>query len=426
MVPHSTQYKTLFPEITMPCYHQGPLINHSNGKPYPRVPCRRLQPSEQDIPWFSCSLLFNGEELARLKRKEYQIFTFRREKPHSSSPEREEQLSFHSSGGMSDSSSKDGEPPKTSGKSPGTSSPLASPDSTSSKKSSSSHSKSSLRVKEWHEKESHSRSSKHKDKLCGDKSSKHSSDKDATKSSRKCRMSPPSQPSSTERAGKECHLGDTIQTLSTDTCGHPQSPSKCMSESEDQVSFTPTSSTSTPNKIGSIPHFCSNSSDSRCSMNPLDTLLYGSFSVAGSQWVTSSMWQPPGPFYPPLTSAMDTLSARQDTEIYQLATECQALGAELTKQFQNLSGLEAVHCPTAQATAHETINARCMAHNAAFSAITTNQPDVDCKEFLHQFHAEADQAWKDTNDIIFSHHDAQLAAFITTAEGTLQAKQDEI
>ena len=61
--------------------------------------------------------------------------------------------------------------------------------------------------------------------------------------------------------------------------------------------------------------------------------------------------------------------------------------------------------------------------------IATNQPDMDHEEFLHQFCLEADQAWKDTNDIIFSHqlkYDAQLAAFITTAEGTLQAKRDEI
>ena len=30
IVPHGTQYKTLFPEITMPCNHQGPLIDHSS------------------------------------------------------------------------------------------------------------------------------------------------------------------------------------------------------------------------------------------------------------------------------------------------------------------------------------------------------------------------------------------------------------
>ena len=109
--------------------------------------------------------------------------------------------------------------------------------------------------------------------------------------------------------------------------------------------------------------------------------------------------------------------------------ECQALGVELAKQFQNLSGLEAMHCAVAQATVHETINAGHRACNAAFSAITANQPDRDCKQFLGQFHTEADQAWKDMNYIIFSHqlkYDAQLAAFITTGEGTLQVKWDEI
>ena len=82
----------------------------------------------------------------------------------------------------------------------------------------------------------------------------------------------------------------------------------------------------------------------------------------------------------------------------------------------------------AQAIAHKTINAGCMAHNAAFSAIAANQPNGDHMKFLHQFHVEAYQVWKDTNDIIFSHqlkYDAQLAAFFTTAEGTLQAKWDE-
>ena len=116
-------------------------------------------------------------------------------------------------------------------------------------------------------------------------------------------------------------------------------------------------------------------------------------------------------------------------EIYQLATECQALGAELAKEFQNLSGVEAVHHTAAQATAHETINVGCMACNAAFSTITANQPKGDHEKFLCQFCAEVDQAWRDTNDVIFSHqlkYDAQLAAFITTVEGTLQAKWDEI
>ena len=141
------------------------------------------------------------------------------------------------------------------------------------------------------------------------------------------------------------------------------------------------------------------------------------------------MWQLPGPFSPTLPPATDTLNAGQAAEINQLATECQALGAKVAKQFQNLSGLEAMHCATAQATVHETINAGCMAHNATFSIIAAIQPNGDCEKFLHQFCTEADQVWKDMNNIIFSHqlkYDAQLVAFITTAEVTLQAKWDKI
>ena len=240
----------------MPHNHQGLLIDHCSGKPYQMVPVGDFSLVDKIFPGSPVdSLLFNGKELTRLKRKGYQISTFQREKLHSSSAKREEQLSSCSSGDMPGSSSKEGEPPKTSSKSPETSSPRAPPDSTSKKKSSSSHSKSSLGVKEWHNKESHSSSFKHKDKLHGDKSSKHGSDKEATKSPHKHRMPPPSQPLSTERVGKEHRLEDTIQTPSADTCRHPPSPSKCMSESEDQTSFAPPppSSTSTPNKIASIP-----------------------------------------------------------------------------------------------------------------------------------------------------------------------------
>ena len=87
----------------------------------------------------------------------------------------------------------------------------------------------------------------------------------------------------------------------------------------------------------------------------------------------------------------DTLSTEQVVGIYQLTTKCQALGVELAKQFQNLSRLEAMCHAVVQATAHDTINAGCMAHNAAFT-VTANQLDRDREKFLCQFHAEADQA----------------------------------
>ena len=81
IVPHGAQYKTLFPENTMLCNHWGLLINHSSGKPYPMVPVGYFSLVDKIFPGSPMdSLLFNGEELTRLKRKGYQISTFQREK----------------------------------------------------------------------------------------------------------------------------------------------------------------------------------------------------------------------------------------------------------------------------------------------------------------------------------------------------------
>ena len=170
IVPHGTQYKTLFPEITMLCNQQGPLIDHNSGKPYPMVTVGDFCLVDKIFPGTpGDSLLFNGKDLPRLKG----------EKLSSSSSKKEKQPSSHTLGDALSSSCKEGEPPKTSHKSPGAFSPMATPDSTSSKKLSSYQGKHSPRVKEQdkHNKESHSMSSKHKDKSHSDRSSKHGSDK---------------------------------------------------------------------------------------------------------------------------------------------------------------------------------------------------------------------------------------------------------
>ena len=126
---------------------------------------------------------------------------------------------------------------------------------------------------------------------------------------------------------------------------------------------------------------------------------------------------------------MDTLSTEQATEIYQLAAECQALGSKLAKQFQNLSGLEAMHCTAAQAVAHETINTGCMACSTTFGIATATQTDEEHKSSMGRLRAKANQAWKDAIEVICSHllkYDTRLVAFISAAEGTLQAKSDEV
>ena len=77
IVPHGAQYKTLFSKITMLHNHQGPLISHSSRKPYPMVPIGDFSLVDKIFPGSPAgSLLFNGEEFARLKRKGYQVFTF--------------------------------------------------------------------------------------------------------------------------------------------------------------------------------------------------------------------------------------------------------------------------------------------------------------------------------------------------------------
>ena len=88
-----------------------------------------------------------------------------------------------------------------------------------------------------------------------------------------------------------------------------------------------------------------------------------------------------------------------------------------------------MHCTTAQTTAHETINMGCMAHSATLGIVTATQTDEECKSSMCRLHAEANQAWKDTKEVIFSHllkYDTQLVAFISATEGTLQDKCDEI
>ena len=117
---------------------------------------------------------------------------------------------------------------------------------------------------------------------------------------------------------------------------------------------------------------------------------------------------------------------QNNPEIFNLAAECQALSTEQAKQFQTLSRLEVMH----HTTARKTINAGQMAHNTAYSILPGDQThDKKHEETLQQLRGKADQAWKDTNDLVFNHqlcYDGKFMAFISNAERTLQQKQDEV
>ena len=58
-----------------------------------------------------------------------------------------------------------------------------------------------------------------------------------------------------------------------------------------------------------------------------------------------------------------------------------------------------MHCTAVHATAHETSNAGRMAQNPTYSILPDGQTwDIKHEETLQQLRAEADKAWKDTND----------------------------
>ena len=92
--------------------------------------------------------------------------------------------------------------------------------------------------------------------------------------------------------------------------------------------------------------------------------------------------------------------------------ECQALGVKLAKQFQVLSGLEAMHCNSIQDTAHETLMLGCSAQEAAYPAILWDRVS---EEGMHK--------------VMYNHqlqYDQQLASFLVEAEMALSDMRGEV
>ena len=135
------------------------------------------------------------------------------------------------------------------------------------------------------------------------------------------------------------------------------------------------------------------------------------------------------PFFPLPLQGLDPLSAEQATEIYQLATKCQALGSDLDKQFHTICRLEASHRATAQATTHETVFSGCLIHSAAYAVAATTQQTKEWESTVHRLRDKANKAWKDANDVIFSHllkYNSELADFLNFTEEALRNKCNEI
>ena len=115
-------------------------------------------------------------------------------------------------------------------------------------------------------------------------------------------------------------------------------------------------------------------------------------SIAGSHHVLST-WSPN--LFPSRPST-PWLTIDQANSIFSLASECQVLGVRLAKEFQVLSGLEAIHHNSIQVAAHETLTLGCSTWEAAYSAILRdNITEAECETMTHRLHSEADVAWKE-------------------------------
>ena len=136
-------------------------------------------------------------------------------------------------------------------------------------------------------------------------------------------------------------------------------------------------------------------------------------SLAGSHHV-SSTW-PAGVFTSGPSSPHLTID--QANSLFKLAAECQALGIKLAKQFQVLSGLEAMHHNSIQGRVHETLTLRCSVQEAAYSAILWDRvPEDECKAMTCHLHSGANAAWKDNHQL---QYDRQLATFLMEAKMAL-------
>ena len=119
------------------------------------------------------------------------------------------------------------------------------------------------------------------------------------------------------------------------------------------------------------------------------------------------------------------LTIDQANSLFKLATECQALSVKLAKWFQVLLGLKAMHHNSIQGTAHETLTLEHSAWEAAYSAILWDRvPEDECEAMTYHLHTEANAAWKEMHEVMYSHqlqYDGWLATFLTEAKMALNA-----
>ena len=149
-------------------------------------------------------------------------------------------------------------------------------------------------------------------------------------------------------------------------------------------------------------------------------------SIAGSHHV-SSTWPPN--LFPSRPSTL-WLTIDQAKNIFGLASECQMLSVRLAKDFQVLSGLEAIHHNSFQGMAHETLTLGHSAHEATYSAILQDDiTEAECEAMTCHLCSEADAAWKRMHKVMYNHqleYDWWLADFLKEVEMILANMRNQI
>ena len=210
----------------------------------------------------------------------------------------------------------------------------------------------------------------------------------------------------------------------------------------DVIEPLPCSITSTPLSQASLRHGHTTSSDSRHSSASLfassnfnlpgyPAIGLGSLtpsvpSISGSQHI-SSTWPPN--LFPSRPSTLK-LTIDQANSMFGLASECQALGIRLAKDFQLLPGLEAIHRNSGQGMAHEMLSLGHSAWEAAYTAIIWDDiMEVECEAMTCCLRCETDAACNKMHEVMYNHqleYDQQLADFLKEAEMMLANMRDQI
>ena len=210
----------------------------------------------------------------------------------------------------------------------------------------------------------------------------------------------------------------------------------------DVIEPLPPSITSTPLGQSGPRHWQMTSADSRHSLALLFTsssfnlpgypaVGLGSLtplvpSITGSHHVSNT--RPPNLF--PSGPTTPQLTIDQANNIFGLAFECQVLDVRLAKDFQVLSGLEAIHRNSIQGMAHEMLTLGHSTREATYTAILwDNIMEAEREATTHRLHSKADATWKKMHEVMYNHqleYDQWLADFLKEAGMTLANMRDQI